>query len=150
MGIVSSSFSIFTDNSTAEGCFYRGNSKSICLYALVLDLRTLEMTYGMTIHVIHMSGCRMIAQGTGYCSRGSLMEGVMSGQDMLMFVDLSRTGAERHPPLLSWVCSWTDLPKLEPLTPEGWFRERHGIRGGQLDMRKVWMPIHEPKNKLRV
>jgi hypothetical protein len=78
---------IFPSNSTAEGCFYRGNSKSVHLHALVLDLRTLEMTYGMTIHVIHISGHRMIAQGTDGCSRGSLMEGVMSGQDLLTFVN---------------------------------------------------------------
>jgi hypothetical protein len=47
---------IFTNNSTAEGCFYRGNLKSVCLHALVLDLWTLKMTYGMAIHVIHISG----------------------------------------------------------------------------------------------
>ncbi len=51
---------VFTDNSTAEGCFYRGNSKSVHLHALVLELRTLEMTYGMTIHVIHIAGSRMM------------------------------------------------------------------------------------------
>ena len=74
----------------------------------------------------------------------------MSGQDMLTFVDLSRATVERHPPLLRWVRTWTDLPKLEPLTPEGWFKEGHGIRGAQLDRCKVWMPIHEPKNKLHL
>jgi hypothetical protein len=52
-------------------------------------LQTLEMMYKMTIHVIHISGKRMIAQGTDGCSRGSLMEGVMVGADMLMFVNLS-------------------------------------------------------------
>ena len=96
---------LFTDNSTAEGCFYRGNSKSCHLHALVLLLRTMEMTYGMTIHVSHISGKRMIAQGTDGCSRGSLMEGVMAGVDMLMFVDLSLGGINRHPPLLDWVRS---------------------------------------------
>ena len=80
------------------------------------------MAYGMTIHVIHVSGKRMIAQGTDGCSRGSLMEGVMTGQDMLLFVDLSRTAIERHPPVLDWVRSWTEMPNLEALTPEGWSR----------------------------
>jgi hypothetical protein len=47
---------VFTDNSMAEGCFYQGNSKSPHLHTLVLDLQTLEMTCGMTIHVIHISG----------------------------------------------------------------------------------------------
>jgi hypothetical protein len=57
-------FFLFTNNSTAESCFYRGSSKSQHLHALVLVLRLLEMTHGMTIHVIHVSGKRMIAQGT--------------------------------------------------------------------------------------
>ena len=61
---------MFTDNSTAKSCFYPGSSKLRQLHALVMVLRTLEMTYGMTIHVIHVSGKRMIAQGTDGCSRG--------------------------------------------------------------------------------
>jgi hypothetical protein len=99
---------MFTDNSTVESCFYRGNSKSRLLHMLVLDLRTLEMTYGMTVHVIHVSGKQMIAQGTDGCSRGSPMEGVMAGPDMLSFVDLACTVVERHPPLLYGVQSWMD------------------------------------------
>jgi hypothetical protein len=85
-------FFLFTDNSTAESCFYWGNSKSCNLHALVLKLRTLEMTYGMTIHVVHISGKRMIAQGTDGCSHGSLIEGVMAGADMLSFVNLGLGG----------------------------------------------------------
>jgi hypothetical protein len=95
----------FTDNSTAESCYYRGNSKSKQLHLLVLDLRSLEMDFGMTIHVIHISGKRMIAQGTDGCSRGSLMEGVMAGADMLTFVDLARSGMGRSPRLLRWLHS---------------------------------------------
>ena len=45
---------IFTDNSTAEGCVYRGNSKSVHLHVLALELWTLEMNYGMTVHVVHL------------------------------------------------------------------------------------------------
>ena len=141
-------FFLFTDNSTAESCFYRGSSKSRHLHALVLALRTLEMAHGMTIHVIHVSGKRMIAQGTDGCSRGSLMEGVMAGRDMLVFVDLAHTAIERHPPLLDWVRTWTELPKLKPLTPEGWYEEGHGITGGTLDSHKVWIPTHGDKNEL--
>lgn len=68
-------FFLFTDNSTAESCYYRGSSSSKLLHALVLRLRMLEMKYGLLIHVIHVSGKRMIAQGTDGCSRGSLLEG---------------------------------------------------------------------------
>jgi hypothetical protein len=102
----------------------------------------------MTIHVIHLSDNRMIAQGTDGCSRGSLMEGVMMGLDMLLFLDLSRTAIDHHPPLLEWVGSWTEKPSLEALTPEGWFKEGHGITGGVLDGHKVWMLVHGPKNQI--
>ena len=98
-------FFLFTDNSTAESCYYRGNSKSKRLHSLILDLRALEMEFGMTIHVIHISGKRMIAQGTDGCSRGSLMEGVMAGEDMLTFVNLWRSAMECSPGLLRWVHS---------------------------------------------
>jgi hypothetical protein len=141
---------MFTDNSTAESCFYRGSSKSARLHALVLELRVLEITYGMTIHVIHLSGTRMIAQGTDGCSRGLLMEGVMTGQSMLSFVDLAKTAVECHPPLLAWIRGWTGRENLEPLTPEGWFVEGHGISRGYLDGHKVWMPSHEAKNGLHL
>ena len=96
-------FFLFTDNSTAKSCFYQGTSKSRHLHGLVLKLRGLKMAYGMTIHVIQVSCKRMIAQGTDGCSQGLLMEGVMTGQDMLLFVDLSRTAIEHHPPVLDWV-----------------------------------------------
>ena len=139
-------FFLFTDNSTAESCFYRGSSKSRHLHALVLALRLLEMTHGMVIHLIHLSGKRMIAQGTDGCSRGSLMEGVMARQNMLSFIDLAHMAIERHPPLLDWVRSWTERPELEPLTPEGWFEEGHGITGGTLDRHIMWIPKHGDKN----
>ncbi len=77
----------------------------------------------MTIHVVHISGKRMIVQGTDGCSRGSLMEGVMAGADMLMFVDLGKGGIDLHPPLLEWVRAWSGWSGLKALTPEGWFKE---------------------------
>jgi len=104
------------------------------------------MKFGMTIHVIHISGKRMIAQGTDRCSRGLLMEGVMAGEDMLTFVDLSHSALERSPGLLRWVHLWTSRPHLQPLTPEGWFEEGHRISGGVLDRHNVWMPTHCKKD----
>ncbi len=71
----------------------------------MLALQILEMTHGMTIHVIHVLGKRMIAQGTDGCSRGLLMEGVMTERNMLSFFNLSCTAIERHPPLLAWIRS---------------------------------------------
>ena len=55
------------------------------------------------MHVIHVAGTRMIAQGTDGLSRGIPMEGVMTGVDMLFFVDISKGAFERHLPLLEFV-----------------------------------------------
>jgi hypothetical protein len=93
-------FFLFTDNSTAKSCYYHGSSKSKQLYLLVLEPQMLEMKFGLTIHIVHISGKRMIAQGTDGCSRGSLMEDVMAGEDMLTFVDLALPATERYPPLI--------------------------------------------------
>jgi len=106
------------------------------------------MDYGMIIYLIHVSGKRMIAQGTDGYSRGFLMEGVMAGEDMLNFVDLGKDAIKRHPPLLNWICSWTERDGLKPLTPEGWYEEGHGITGGEIDNHGVWIPTHGPSNKL--
>ena len=57
----------------------------------------LEMEFVLTIHIVYISGKRMIAQGTDGCLCGSLMEGVMAGEDMLTFVDLALPATEHHP-----------------------------------------------------
>ena len=139
-------FFLFTDNSTAASCFHRGSSKSKKLHDLVLRLRVLEMEHGLLIHLIHVSGSRMIDQGTDGCSRGFLMEGVMAGTDMLSFVDLGKSAIQRHPRLLNWIHDWTGRSDLKPLTPEGWFKEGHGISGGTPDRNGVWMPTHVPEH----
>ncbi len=76
------------------------------------------------------------------------MEGVMSGTNMLEFVDLGKSAIDRHLPLLDWVRSWTQIPELVPLAPEGWFEEGHGIAGGAKDARVVWIPSHGYQIKL--
>jgi hypothetical protein len=55
---------IFTDNSIAEAAFWKGTSSSPRLFELVLRLKELEMKYDLTLHIIHVSGKRMIAEGT--------------------------------------------------------------------------------------
>jgi hypothetical protein len=47
------------------------------------------MEYEFTLHVVHVAGTRMIAQGTVGLSQGIFLEGVMRGEDMLSFMDLS-------------------------------------------------------------
>ena len=101
-------FFLFIDNSISESCFYRGSSKSPKLYDLVIRLRRLKIDCGMIIYLIHVSGKRMIVQGTNGCSRDFLMKGVMAGEDMLNFFHLGKDAFEHHPPLLDCIRSWTE------------------------------------------
>ncbi len=39
-------------------------------------------------------------------------------------------------------------PKLEALTPEGWFKESHGISGGVLDGHNIWIPSHCKRDQM--
>jgi hypothetical protein len=55
---------LFTDNSTAESAFHNGTSSSPTLFGLVVQLKKLQLIYGLRIHLIHVAGTRMIAQGT--------------------------------------------------------------------------------------
>ena len=112
---------MFTDNSTVESCCTRGTSSSPKLLDLVIQLRCLTTKYGLKINVFHISGTRMIAQGTDGVSRGFLGAGVMDGQAMTSFI-------ERHPPLVEWIKSWTthDLIRFNPVD---WFERGHDIDG---------------------
>ena len=118
------------------------------IYLLVIRLHQLEMDYSITVHLMSVSGTQMIAQDTDGCFRGVLLKRVMSGFDMLHFVDLAKPAIERHEPLLDWVRTWTERDRLEPLTPEGWFGKSHGITGRSLNCHGVWIPKHCPANNL--
>jgi hypothetical protein len=131
---------IFTDNTTAESCFYKGNSPNQHLYSLILRLRVLEMGGEIRIHMIHVSGTRMIAQGTDALSRGNYSDGVMGGAPLLRFVPLHLTACDRSPTLLPWIRSWSQIDTLLPLTPEGWFTTGHGYHDGTPGAGGLWYP----------
>ena len=132
---------LFTDNSTTEGCFHKGSSSSQLLHELILRLHKVEMEHGFVLFLVHVAGKRMIAQGTDGLSRGLLLEGVLSGKDMLSYIDLAKTALERQPALVDYVQSWTDA-YVHVLSPEDWFEKGHGIRGGGPNKDGVWMPLH--------
>ena len=94
---------IFTDNSTAENSFHKGYSSSKELSALVLELRKMEMNFNIIIRMIHVSGKRMIKQGTDGLSRGDHGEGVMRGTPMIEFVPLGKSAFDRAPSLRGWM-----------------------------------------------
>lgn len=133
---------LFTDNSVAESAFFKGTSTNKALFDLIVRLKRAEMEGGLKLHVIHVSGKRMIAQGTNGLSRGDMLERVMGGADMLSFVPLDEGAVERFESVLPWVWSWCGNRKLQPLTPEGWFEKEQGATGGKLGPDGIWIPEH--------
>ena len=117
---------MFTDNSTAENAFHRGSSSSKQLFELVLRIRKLEMEKLCRVHLCHVAGTRMIAQGSDGLSRGNVSEGVMRGEEMLSFIPMHLSALERSPGLASWVLSWAG-DNVEFLEPRDWF-----VRGQDL------------------
>jgi hypothetical protein len=129
----------YTDNSTVESCLYKGNSSSPKLFRLMVRMRKLEMTHNARILVSHVSGKRMIKEGTNGVSRGQLREGVTAGELMLLFIPSKEDPLDRTPRLKSWIKSWT-AESAEFLSPEGWFERGHNHRGGSEDAKGFWRP----------
>ena len=115
---------LFTDNSTSEAAFFNGSSTSKKLFELVLRIRKLEMEFMVKVHLCHVSGERMKAQGTDGLSRGNLNIGVMAGKSMLDFVPIHKTALERCAGLKTWLQSWVGID-AEFLEPKEWFTRGH-------------------------
>ena len=113
---------LFTDNTTAESAFYKGTSKSRKLFDLVVRLQRLQMKQNMHLHVMHVAGKRMMAQGTDGLSRGDMLTGVFGGKGMLAYVPLHLSALERSASLASWLLGWYPHPEsLVVLAPNDWF-----------------------------
>ena len=125
---------MFTDNSTAERAFWKGSSHSPKLCELVLRLRKLEMHSGVIIHLIHVSGTRMIRSGIDGISRGDHTTGIMEGEDLVSFVPVHLTAFERSPCLRPWLEDVLEGHNAKFLTPEGWFE------GADSEGTFVWCP----------
>lgn len=89
----------------------------------------------------------MIAQGTDGLSRGLLLEGVLAGRDMLSFVDIAKTSAERQPAIMEYVRSWTGEHFIK-LVPQDWFEKGHGIVGGGPNKDRLFIPRHAPNGRI--
>jgi hypothetical protein len=135
---------LFTDNRTAEGASYRGNSDNKHLFELVVRLRCLDMSSSLHLHLIHVAGTRMIAQGTDAISRGQLSEGICFDPSLPSFVPLHLSAHARSNTLISWVQTWVPDPDLRPLTPEEWYTRGHGWITGHYSDERVWVPTELP------
>ena len=122
---------MFTDNSTVEACAVRGSSSSPKLFDLILRLRCLSTgEHGLKLNIFHVSGTRMIAQGTDGVSRGFLGAGVMSGESMTSFIPLHVSASDRSQHLVPWVHSWVGPEtKVVELSTKQWFDVGHDIEG---------------------
>ena len=74
-----------TDNSVVEAALHKGNSSDKKSFDLMVRLRSTELAGGSRILVAHVSGKRMIAQGTDGVSRGNTQEGVCAGEALIKF-----------------------------------------------------------------
>jgi hypothetical protein len=98
---------VFTDNLAFEGCYYKGHSTSEELSNIVFHLHKAERDGGFILHVLHISSKRMKALGVDGLSRGDLTEGMMAGEDPLLFIPLDRGADDLSGGLaLAWVRSW--------------------------------------------
>ena len=73
-----------------------------------MRLRKCELDQGFILHVVHVAGTRMIAQGTDGLSRGSFLEGVVAGSIMLSFIDLALPAIRRLPVIIKFMRSWVE------------------------------------------
>jgi hypothetical protein len=86
------------------------------------------MDGGLKLRVLHVTGTRMVEQGTDGGSSEDLTQGVMSGEPMIKYVPLHLSALDRGPLVEAWVRSWWDEErgKLTTLDPMGWFDEGQG------------------------
>jgi hypothetical protein len=119
---------IFTDNSTTEAAFWKGISSSPLLFELVLRLKELEFAFDLTLHVIHVSGRRMIDEGADGLSRADHGDGVMTGEDIRKYFPLHLSPTSREPNVAQWIADVTQGLDFQVLDATGWFDGAHAFR----------------------
>ena len=128
---------LFTDNTTAEYAYYKGNSSNKDLFELVERLHKLTMDGRAILHVIHIAGTRMIECGIDGLSRGITTEGVMQSNHIMSYVPLHLNAFERSAEMVTWFERWWPKNHIGPLhimSTEDWFKEMK-TEGGYL-----WIP----------
>jgi hypothetical protein len=138
---------MFTDNIVAECAFYRGTSSNPRLFEPILHLKQLELSHSLQLHVVHISGTRMMAQGTDDLSRGAVRE----LDNPSFMVPLHLSALERDPRLPVWLQTWFPS-NLEThiLGHTDWYRLGHGICGNGSNHDGIWTPLLLSTNSLLV
>ena len=112
---------IFTDNFVFERTFYKGSSNSKLLHDIVIELRGTEIRGDIIVHVVWISGKRMIAQGSDGLTRGDNSSGVMAGEEFLKYIPLNESAFERSGVAKSTIVDqWLDN-SWKLASPADWF-----------------------------
>jgi hypothetical protein len=85
----------------------------------------IEMENDLILHVVHVSGKRMIRQGSDGLSRADHSQGVMTGASMESFIPLHQSALERDTRLEKWLGDVTRGLDFQVLDPSGWFSTAH-------------------------
>lgn len=123
---------IATDNTTVEGCFYKGNSSSPLLYDLIVRLRNIELHRGIKLFITHVSGERMKQQGADGLSRGHFKEGVCIGELMKKYCPWGKFVHQRSSTIKHWLKYWLPQDHIY-LEPADWFHIGHDLHDGHYD-----------------
>jgi hypothetical protein len=124
----------YIDNQTAEGSYFRGTAKSRALFELIVTLYKLQMQFDFILHVVWISGTRMIQQVTDGLS-------ATCGMALGGMVPLHLSATARSGMLEEWIRGGADTGrKLEVLEPRGWFNSVHRL--GSVG----WFPAQAAEN----
>ena len=116
-----------TDNSTVEGAVTKGNTPSPRLFELIMELKRCQMLHEFMVHVIHVSGTRMISQGTDGVSRGDIKQVMTIDKPIRQLVPINISAMDLSATLREWMSSWCGGNALF-LEPAQWFQDGHDIR----------------------
>ena len=86
---------VFTDNCVLNSVFYKVTSKSTLLFKTVLHIHVIQMEGISILHVVHISGTRMIEMGIDSLSIENNLGGIMRGIYHLKCIPLHLGDLER-------------------------------------------------------
>jgi len=102
------------------------------------------MLGNIKLHITHIAGSRMIVSVIDGLSRGSLTEGFIGhflSQGLVGCVPLHLSPLQQSPTLLQWLRTWIPFCSIEPLAPEEWFTQGHGLAvTGVISPSSNWHP----------
>ena len=97
---------VFTDNLLFKSIYYKGTSNIPLLLEIVLLLHKIYMKGDLILHVVHISGTRIIEAGIDGLSIWNNLGGMVIVFNPLKFVPVDVWAVERSPGLEAWLRSW--------------------------------------------